>query len=65
MWPAEFFSAAREIIFSKSKNLQSNLKDGKATSVARALSNHNLPTDRTRELFKPPKETESFLGLIF
>jgi len=33
--------------------------------VAWTLSSLNVPTDKARELFKPSKEAESVLGLIF
>jgi len=42
-----------------------SFKDRKATFVAWTLSSLNVPTDKARELFKPSKEAESVLGLIF
>ena len=40
-------------------------KDRKATILALTLSSHNLPTNRARELFKPPNEAKHLLGSVF
>jgi len=58
------FQSTKFVGLSDKANLVLHFKDRKATLVARTLSNHNLPTDRAKELFKPFKKTGSLLCSI-